>query len=308
MTALVQLSADKLLNSFSPHMLFLNSEPSASGFAVWSHGLFYLVDIALLLLGIGALQQKKTRAIGVSFLLALPFFAAPVVINLTSEWYLLRSFFSYTLLLLVITWGAFAWWQSRFRWILVAIYTLSVLNFASQYFVRYPVMGADAGFFQERVLTQYISWVRQKYPQEPIIVYTIDPPILLSSYLLHSGSVSDETVDQIAQAFRDETYKFDNITFQNTCVDDDDGITLGITEAIRDRCRSLTDSSADTTKITIPALKDSGSVYEILNDTVCGQYDLGTFLQVNDLEQFRLSGLNEELFCKQWITDLKKVS
>ncbi|MDA1079201.1 MAG: hypothetical protein O2840_00720 [bacterium] len=307
-TALIQLSADKLLNSFSPHLLFLNSEPSASGFAVWSHGLFYLLDIALLLIGIGALQRKKTRVIGLSFLLALPFFAVPVIINLTSEWYLLRSFFAYTLLLLVISWGAFVWWQSRFRWVLVLLYALSVLNFASQYFVRYPVMGADAGFFQERVLAQYIGWARESYPDEQIVVYTIDPPILFSSYLLHSGSVSQDTVGQISDSFRAGTYTFDNIRFQNTCVDDDDGITLGVTEAIRDRCRALTEFSADANKITIPALKDSGSVYEILNDKVCGQYDLGTFIQVSSLDQFRLHTLSEEVFCKQWITDLKKVT
>ena len=307
-TALVQLSADRLLSSFSPHMLFLNSEPSASGFAVWSHGLFYLVDIALLLLGIGALQQKKTRAIGVSFLLALPFVAAPVIINLTSEWYLLRSFFAYTLMLLVISWGALVCWQSRFRWLVVVVYTLSVLNFASQYFIRYPVMGADAGFFSERVLTQYIAWVRQAYPDEPITVYTIDPPILLSSYLLHSQSLSAETVDQIAQTFRERTYLFDNITFKDACVDDDDETTLGITEAIRDRCRSLSDLSADVHKITIPALKDSGSVYEILNDHICSRYTLGTFIQVANLQQFRLHDMSEEAFCRQWITDLKKVT
>jgi len=308
LTALVQLSADRLFGSFSPQMLFLHSEPSASGFAVWSHGLFYLIDIFLLLLGIGALQQKKTRAVGLAFLLTLPFFAAPVIINLTSEWYLLRSYFAYTLMLLIISWGALVWWQSKFRWLLVAAYSLSVLNFASQYFIRYPVMGSDAGFFSERVLSQYIHWVREGYPDEPITVYTIDPPILLSSYLLHSGSVSSKSAEQIAAAFRDKTYVFDNITFVHACVDDDDGQRLGITEAVRDRCRSLTEFSADANKITIPALKDSGSVYEILNDSICAKYDLGTFIQVDNLDKFRLQEMNEEDFCRQWITDLKKVS
>lgn len=305
-TALIQLSTDRLFNSFSPHMLFLNSEPSASGFAVWSHGLFYLIDIPLLILGIGALQMKKNKSIGVPILMLIPLFAAPVIINITSEWYLLRSFFAYTLMLIIISWGAQVWWKSRYKWFLLLLTALSVLNFGSQYLIRYPVMGADAGFFSERIVTEYINWAKKEFPNEPITVYTIDPPILLSSYILHSQSLSKNMSNQIAYAFENKSYSFDGIIFVDVCVDINSH-QLGITEAIRDRCRDKSGFSAEENKITIPALKDSGSVYEILNDRICSKYNLGTFIQVSSLDKFKLDTLSEEAFCQQWITDLKKV-
>lgn len=330
---------ERLLGVFDPNMLLMIIEPNVSGFSVWTHGVFYWVEMGLFLAGIGGLlAHRKTRWSGVLLLVGLLTFCLPALINSGSEWYLLRSMFSYLILTWIAGWGlAFVWHQKFIRWLVVAVYMVNILNFSYDYWFRYPIISLDWGNFDERVLAHYIDLSQQANPDLPVIVYGDEPEYDYWSYLFYNGKLTKETKDEIAESMQqyqpyvsnEAEYALGNVTFSSFCaphdavgmyrdVEQSPGIIIvrrnHKTCAISEEQKKSEEAAALLPKVeglnewqmpvlSISAVLDSGGRMEIYGDEIC--HDLATtYVDLKSLNQLNIESQSKNVFCGNWIKNL----
>lgn len=328
-TATFVFILQRLVGVFNLKTLLLLIEPNVSGFSVWTHGVFYWLELALSGIGMAwLLMTRKTRISGLLLLASILTFCLPALVNIGSEWYLLRSMFSYFLLLVAAGWGLAYLTRNRKVAFLVAIaYLLSILNFAYQYWYRYPVISLDWGNFDERVLARYLDLYQDNHPTTQILVYGVEPEFDYWSFLLYSNKFNKETADSIAEQSRRFTpflseaeYQIGNITFSSFCAPADPHAvvttaTLPHVVIIRkdhkrcseqDPVKIAMEASAirpAKTVLSVPAVLDSGQRIAIYGDELCQEY-ARTFVHLKDLDQTMLENKNTETLCSQWITNL----
>jgi hypothetical protein len=325
-TKSIQLSIDRGISAFSPNLLFANGEPAASGFAIWGHGYFYLIDGLLLGIGIYAsINSKKKSKQSLLLLILIPILATAVFINSSSEWYLVRSSMAYTILLIFISWGLYSTLKSKIKWIVIPLYLVSIVWFAHHFYYRYPVYSADNDLFFERVLANYVTRVQQENPDQKVMVYTVDPPIMFASYLVHTNQMNRQNADLISAAINNQNWEWGSTKFSNDCVDQSDPAVINITEPLREACPeekgsddvtliretappTLNDNQIDPNKVLdIAAVIDSGTKYHIHHDTFCQQFNLNTFTQVTKLADFDIENQTSADFCYKWVTDFSLI-
>lgn len=306
---------DRFLGAFNPNLLFRYGEPNTSGFAVWTHGIFYLADAVLILLGVVALlSKKKTRWGGALILVSILIFSAPNLINIMSQWHLPRTFLAYVLLLVLTSWGSWLVWQDKFwRWIMCGVYLASTVYFSYQYFYRYPVTHLDAGTWDERIAATYAGLAQPK----EVWIYSDTPEMTFYNYLLYENLITKDSLDEIKNTVllnQDQQNRYysleDGITITNGCID----VTLDRTHVWKighsfckteDETLVSKQELARTNRLTIPAVLDSGEAYRIYGDTICQQYKLSPFVHLQHLQDLDLNHMNQQQFCQKWITDLR---
>lgn len=309
-TLLMKDLLEKSTKVLSLEMLFVNGEAAASGFAVWQHGFFYVIDFLLIALGIFAAFKKKENKFNSSVLLLLvPFLLLPALLNTSSEWYLFRGFFTYTILTIFVSWGAYYLFSSRYRLLFSAAYLFGVLWFVVLFYNRYPVFSADSAWISERVMSDYISRVLKENGDQEIVVYTVDPPILFSSYLIYSRAYDHYSADSIANAINkgDETgdYRLGSVEFSSKCVDLSDQERVVIAEYWRGVCNEngseIEQSLVDQESLAIPNVLDSGAKFNIYHDQLCTNENLKSFTQITNMDDFSIEVMEQEEFCYKWI-------
>lgn len=320
-TALFMIS--RASRAFSPSLLFVTGEVPISLFAVTTHGIFYLVDFGLILLGGYALLKDRSRRgqllviLGMILILALPTY-----INTQSEWHLLRTQLSYTMIIFLIGWG---WWKlTSFRalfLVVAAIYLISILNFSYQYFYRYPLTSADRANIAERVIAAYINLVKEANPGQEIWIYTRAPEHLFYNYLVFSNSINQSTVDQIASELskirKNKALELSlaGVTFSNGCVPaftpahqthlfDQHFPTCFEEERFDDEQSSI---EVNTQTISVPVVSDSGERYRIRGDSLCDLDEMPFFPNIKSRNQLKIEQMGARELCQTWLMDLSKV-
>ena len=310
---------DRFLGAFNPNLLFRYGEPNTSGFAVWTHGIFYLVDAVLILLGVVALLSKKeTRWGGWLVLGSIVVFSVPNLINTMSEWHLPRTFLAYIMLLVLISWGGWLVWQDRFwRWIVSGIYLISILYFSYQYFYRYPVTHLDAGTWDERVATTYAELANST---QPVWIHTSFPEMAFYNYLLYQNKITTDNLSEIKEtiiANQDlitKTYRLGQTVVTNDCVDVAQS-RVSIWEIDHSFCKSIEHERDEESfkkqkmtrgsRLSIPAVLDSGETFLIYGDSICQQYELSPYVHLQKIKELDLNHMTPQQFCQKWITDLR---
>jgi len=296
---------ERYAEAYSPTHLFLRSQ--YSGFNVWSHGVFYVLDALIILLGALALWKQ-----GREFLLGL--FAAGLLTTVVSAIignggsYVFRPSLSLPFLLLLIGVGARSLLQLTPRWlftIFAGIYLIGILNFAFTYFLRYPVYAAESSYFSDKILAEY---VRRADPDKEIVIYTREPHFTYTALLLYNDWLKDGDVAEIQQSYKDETFVVRNVLITQECVPASLVPTNSSVVVIRldaEQCQTEEDTSvelvAPVSTISIGAVKDSGVVYKIMNDSQCQGYLLPSYVYVSSLKSFSVQDLSQENFCRTWL-------
>ncbi len=311
---------DRFIDAFNPYLLFRYGEPSQSGFAIWTHGIFYLIDALMIILGISMLLgKKKTKLSGFLILFSLLIFSVPNVINTMSEWHIPRTFLAYTMLLIIISWGGLLAWQDKFwRWIVGGAYLISIIHFGYQYFYRYPVTHLDAGTWDERVVSTYASHISDN---QLIWIYTDTPEMTFYNYLLYTNKINKNNLDKIKNTIiknKDLTkkhYSLANVIVTNDCVElTENKVHLWKTghsfckdEGENDEASFARERQTQSQRLSIPAVLDSGETYRIYGDKTCNQYQLSSFVHLQHLDDLNLDKMNTQQFCQKWITDLRSL-
>ena len=309
---------DRFLDAFNPKLLFRFGEPSTSGFAVWTHGIFYLFDAVLIILGITALlRQKKRRWGGALIIIAVAVFSLPNLINTMSQWHLPRTFLAYVMLLILISWGGWVVWQDKvWRVIGSGIYLISLTYFGYQYFYRYPVTHLDAGTWDERIASTYAE---RADGDQPVWIYTDTPEMTFYNYLLYQDKIRPENLAKIKATLEQNSapiikhYALNQVTITNDCID----VTtdrLHLWEVGHSFCQTEDEAVlakqvlTKQDRLSIPAVLDSGEAYRIAGDTTCQAYQLPRFVHLQTIKDLDLNQLSTQQFCQKWITDLRELN
>ncbi len=321
-TVMLDFMFSHFMGTFDLQRLFVSLNASTSGYSVWRHGLFYLPDGLFLLVGLGILlTQKKQQLSHWLFLFLIAGLTLPALINTQSDWYELRAFLVYTLLPIVIAYGMnyLSKYRLFFR-LLMAIYAFSIFSFGLHYFLQYPVYTADISHFSDRVTDRYLE-LAQQVSSQPITVVQADKlntQYLFASYLLYTSAFNTHSVNQIAEDVRTDHWQIGNLVFKSGCVAAEDltGKIL-IYESGMSVCKNLEkNTNSETTKsptsvalaalpsVAIPAINDSGIIFKIVNDQVCENQKLPTYIWPRKISDFDLATLAATRFCPTWITDV----
>lgn len=301
-----------VLKTLNPTFIFFAADEAANRFVTTKHGYLYLIDFLLILVGTYFLLKDSKMGKCVLYFLLLMVSLIPAVLTVGQS-FTFRAALFYVLLLPLISYGITRIIETRktiYVIAIVSVYALSVLNFTYHYFYQYPVYAADGQFFSERVLASYIDRIPK---DRKVLVYSVDQEYLFNSYLFYNNLYNENTVDTIKQAITSNQFRVDNVEFRDTCIDPNqlDATAVLITPADPNICETNGESFPKTilqerigNHLTVPAITDSGELYKIFSDTVCSQYDLGTYIAPRSSKIFSVEQLENEDFCKSWITNL----
>lgn len=285
----MELGIDNFLGSIDPRMLFLRGEPAASGFAMYSHGFFYLIDGLMVIYGlITMFTLKKNTRISAWYLAITLALLIPSITSTLSQWYLLRSLFFYVMLYGLISFGVANALKNTYTTVLVvACYAISFAIFSYQYFFQYPVARADAGEFHERQVIEYASRASKDHH---VVIYDDEPLYLYMSHLLYKNIFA--TTDSF------ESLSLENILYTNSCQTENTHDTI-ITSDIFDPCKDVVRKE----DAVIVSLIDSGKKYAITNDFLCKDSELGKYVRLTKLSDFDDLQAENQTFCRRFIVN-----
>lgn len=318
--------ASRVIEAYSPVMLFVSGEPAQSAFSAWGYGWFHYFESVLLVLGVLlVLARKKLRVTGILLLLFMIVATVPATLNSGDPWFLLRMFFPNLFLIFFIAWGTY-YLLTRFYWgkyLIASVYLIGLFSFMYHYYYRYPISGLNVAYFSERIMAEYIDRSVKANPDRKVIVYTIDPPVMFWTYLLYSHNIKPENLSQIAQVENAQDFKnytIGNVTFTTECVDLGDNQSLILSEAIRaatpcnfdqshfkqesqTQFQSIVDSNQNS-NIQIPSLLDNGAYWKIYNNSLCDKKDLKRYVAVDQFKDLDPTTKNNQDFCSTWISNV----
>lgn len=319
-TALVGFMFDRFLSAFNLHLLFMQVEPDVSGFSVWTHGIFYWFEGILMILGVSMiLSKKKTRQVGYIFLTFIPILSLPTLINSGSEWHLLRTMLSYTILIFFTAWGMY--WLSRHKVLLylsIPFYLLCIIGFYYEYFYHYPVISADWANYHERIVANYVRLASEAFPDKIISVHVAQPNYFFWSYVLYTDQIKDENIDALAQiesmnsSDNNNKYQLGNVIFSNSC-NVDPKAEIFIAESTFRFCESAVSNLIENNHLspeeheqrsynTLVAILDSGEKLYLLNDKLCRDFSLNNFVHPKSVADLNVEKMDRETFCTTWVT------
>jgi uncharacterized membrane protein len=310
LTAIGQEVLAKYSQVFHPYNLFVKGEPIRNPFAVWSAGIFYLMDAPLLLLGAVIMWQnqkwRKANLLLLGWILIAPL---PSAINAIDSWIMFRASFLFPLLLIVIAVGIEWCWQQpgkfwRFlKVVLIVTYTLNVIWFGYQYFFRYPLYSTKGSAFAERVLASYIHRVD---PTKNLTVFAAEDHFVFDAYLVYNKLITPANLPAIHQAYQKWAFVLGNVTMKAACIDFStlNEHSVIISESINVPCleegKNKPSFQPVITQIASPY--DNNSIFKIYNDPLCSKYQINNFPTVANRSQLDVEKLSDQEFCQHFIT------
>jgi hypothetical protein len=208
---------DNYLNAFSPQYLFLGAEKDGR-FAIWERGELYLVELPLLIVGILFLFAKRRREfyfiLGLLLISPLP---SGVAVG-TSTWVSRSGFMIYPLYMLIgfgiyslITLFKKTQYKFLFLFIILLIYTYSVIGYTMQYY--YDWSRTNAKYFSKS--TQDLVYLVHDYKERKkqiIISGAGDTTFIFYAFYNKIGP------SLVQKALINKQLKFENILFQAFCI------------------------------------------------------------------------------------------
>ncbi|MEO8581361.1 MAG: glucosyltransferase domain-containing protein [Patescibacteria group bacterium] len=308
-TVLFEIFSEKYLNSFEFSQLFLHVDALRNPFAVWSKGIFHLVDLPLILVGIAVLfSQKKWRSQAIFITTMVLIAPLPSAINSKDTWMFFRASFLFPWGILLSAMGLWKMWQVlKPRWLIAGvagIYMIFIVMFFYDYFVRYPVYGTNQGYLAERVLSRYVK--EESAVGKQVYVYAEEPYFTFTTYLTLANVIQKNSLDQIHQAYQSKVFAVNAVQVIGECFSPTKlGEHVAIVDARIPFCEGESEAMTNpSARIMIPSLIDSGSVYKIYNDSICQQYGLPPFSHVTK-DVFQIESLPQDTFCKSFFAVMR---
>lgn len=296
---------EKYLGFFSPTFLFLKSVGDTDIYYDSNHGYYYLIDIPFLIFGIMALSSNLRIGIFVLALILLS--VTPAAIKTTGDTvYALRTALAYPFISGVIAWGIYYCYKNLlvfkrlFIVLIIGGYIFSLGYFLIMYWYRTPIDKAIGWYHHKRVLTNYITRLKQKSDKK-VTVVTTQPSDTFNTYVFFSGLYNNKNnILEINQVFKSHNYQYKGIKFINNCKDitekDLKENVIFIEQTVE--CEI---NQKNTAKIANP--RDGGGMYNIINEILCSKVSKNRYPYPRSIYDFKVEDFNDESFCRIWITN-----
>ena len=291
LTVATSIFSEKYLSSFSPETLFISGDPRAT-YRFESYGLFSLYVLVFLAIGLLKMykHERKKFILLMSLVLIAPITTAVSTVD-TSVIH--RSFLLLPLIVIISAYGVSTIIHNRAVMVVSVVAILfSYVSFLHFYFSNYTVAHQENTFYSERLAIEY--GIRSN---EKIYFITSNPRAVFVSFLaIADKSTSDEIIKDMVIKNDQTVYNVDNFVFTNECVETDDSTVFVARDSV---CYDNYDSD-----VFIQDPKDAGGIFMIVNDNLCKEPELAPWKRFNLLEDYKLSSLSNENFCKKWINKI----
>ena len=301
-TVLGRMLASRFLNSFNPQTLFIEGNRAVDTFTVLDYGFFHLIDVFAIVLAIAFVIKNARDHKPLYFLiLFICIGALPNVIRNGSPWLTFRGSFVFLGLVLLLGVGLgnfFEQVQSKYKLLFPTAYILLALPFFFLYFVSYPVTHTRYVGFYERVVASYIN--RTGIDSNFIIVP--DRADATFNYLItYNNMLSSHDKAQINTAAQTKKFEISNTQIASACpidIEDTADDTTVFVHITKKPCQA---NENEQTTTRIKSLIDAGLIFEVHNDSLCSQYELGRYpdIKKNILE---VEKLNNQEFCQSFFS------
>lgn len=287
---LIKSMAEKYFNFYSPDFLFFGGDPGANS-RFGDHGLAYLADAPLFLLGLAAVFVSPLGLLAAMMLLIGP---VGTVINTSGVSDMYRGFLFLPGFLLIVSLGISFLYRRFYIWglvILFFIYALGIINFWNFYFFRLQVTSSEASFFSERVLSNYLLRTNT-----PVLVVAGQPLQVLQqlsifSDILHPGPP--------AIILKRGPFKLGLIEIINSCPIQMPNYPVVVQSSLS--CPDL----EGTTHLVIQNQKDTGTLWKIYFDNLCHNGVGDYWRRFHLRSDYRLESLSLSQFCNRWIAKIQ---
>lgn len=300
-SAIFKVFVSQYLTAFSPDVLYLGGDLRAT-YRFGEHGLFYLFDIPLILLGLVGLYAKKRRIF--YFLMGLvvisPIATAVSRIEISV---INRSFLLLPIFIILSSFGLMELFNIfikrtvRITVALLVIFLIAVssINFYYFYLLKFPILGQENYWLSERVLDKYLAWNSSTQPTE-ILVNRPRSSLLRWTFLSDDDTQREMLSNPIPYDERITSFKFRNITFAKSCPDKFNRNTLYAIARDVENCSFPPDPV-----FSILNQKDSGTIINIYNSTICSVISKDFWRRFNYISDYSIEGMNYDRFCSTWI-------
>jgi hypothetical protein len=311
-TQFIKEMFNKLLYAFGSRELFFEINASGTSFAVWNHGIFYLLDAVFLLLGLLVFLKKKNYA-SLALLGAFILIGTLPVLMTNSLWLFFRSAFiiPFFLIFIGVGWLKIAQFNRKLFILCSLIYVVSMINFAFNYFYRYPLFASEGIFFSPRIVADY---ARRVPVDHKLVVFDHEPDFVFTSYIFYNELFNQESAAMIQKIYQSKNYELQNVAF-HSCVPNDLEPEKNVTYIFAvdvDYCEQKSQVEENVLAaeflyqaplLYIKQIKDSGDNYVIYQDHICENYEqLNNFINPQSLNTFAFASLSNDSFCQNWLT------
>lgn len=295
------------IGAFSTKHLFVSGE-ERSTFSLWTHGLFYPVEIIFLIIGIFYVyyRQKNIALFLLSIVIISPI---PAAISVVGASYALRASFMYPIFCIFIATGIESLRPDRkSHWplsvgIMIA-YIILIANFTHVYFIRNPVNNSEGFGFSNRILAKYIQLASSN--QSNVLYIGNNVLNTFRQYIFYNTILNNNSIYTIQKSIRNHEYSINRAAFIE-CPDETPGNiqdAILITPAGKP-CFSLSSYKEEKKPIIIAQLDDSGRIYEIYNDSVCKDVILSEYQPMISFKDLNVEKMSSQKFCETYISQPK---
>lgn len=259
----------RYLGLFSPDFLFISGDPRAT-YTFERHGMFYLIDVVLIMVGLVYLINKGDRLL--KLLIVSLLVLAPLVsfISVVESSYVFRAVLAMPALIMLSGIGLSEIMSRKLVTVVLSIILLfSVFNFYHWYFYGYTVRHQQSHYFSERVLASYA--LRNNGNLE---IWTTEPTAIAQQIYFYSSSLKVP----------------ENVSIVRGCGTLEEGKTTVID--IKANC-----DVGENKIIEIVDRKDAGTNFKVVNDLLCKNYPLERFPAQHSLEKYAIENTSDEEFC-----------
>lgn len=290
----LKIIIEKFLNTLSFNYLFSTGDLF---FSVPRHGVFYVLDLPFLFLGMIFLFFKRKKVFIILSLL-LAFSLLPQLLQGSEA----RNFTPHISLLFPFAFMSIAFGVTsiihhvKFKkvtiLIIISLYAILCLNFMQLYLFQFPIQGHFD--FKLRVLSSYANRAQKN---TTVTIYTNAPYDSYQKYLFYGNAMNKNTLPIIQQSLKSNKFVLGNITFSN-CPGKIPGKNHTGTIILDVNCGI---KLKNATPILLPQLKDSGGLYLIYHDTICKNVEFGTYIQNLKIPDFGVEKLSNPAFCSTYL-------
>jgi len=281
----------KALGTLDPDFLFFSGDnPSIYRFE--DHGVFYLIEFPLMIIGIFSLGKywKKNRELVLLISSGFVIGVIPSAVSQIGDSYFFRGFFLVPWFVVLISLGIRL--LSKYKlaiYLLSVLYFVSFVSFLSFFFFRYSVKEQENHFLSGRVMSNYL--IRLPSDQKVSIV-TTSPHAAYHQYLFYSNFRDANEI-----LFEQENYSVGNVTFYPSC----DDLELNDQNIVIVDSRLNCNVTAEETPSGIYNQKDAGVQFLIYNDNLCRDVQLDSWRRFHYISDYAIENTNKEVFCNRWV-------
>jgi len=288
---------NQYIGLFSPDFLFLKGD-SAARYSLWMHGIFYIIDPILLLIGLMLLFRKYFSQ---SILLIIIILISPIpsAIHFGDTQYVLRSSFMYPVIILLVGLGLYQLFNfiKNITYLIFIIYIFLYINFFYIYTYQNPIYNYESFGISGRIFSKYAKLASDKGYKIQMISNGPNKE-LFRQYLFFNNRYNYLTYQNIAFQLTKDVIVFDNIKFIS-CDDFDNNPEIISIIPFNHSCIKKTNSEKYLSLTDFPK---NEPIYQIFNDKICDKYNIKTYMEDIKITDLKIEDLPQQRFCEKYFT------